>query len=193
MTLLLPEATFDCLFVIDRLQRLRPSVPPSEIHLFAYLGCLLWMYQRRQASDWGYPFIASEMGAPFSQEIGNALKGLTERGYLGREREHVRSTGLAESTLSVLASLELNQDRAECLDAACACTAAFSVGIVGSALEHEPDLSRSKGMPSTRFLLEDNARTKLYQQFDALRSSLKERTTDLRLPGRSVVISAAPI
>ena len=92
MTRLNPDATFDCLFVANRLQSQRSSISVQEIHLFTYLACLLWLYRERAVSDWGYKFVGTEVGAPFSREIDTALKELLERGYFRKAHDHIRLT-----------------------------------------------------------------------------------------------------
>lgn len=177
-----PDATFDCLFVANRLQFQRSSFSVQEIHLFTYLACLLWLYRERVVSDWGYEFVGTELGAPFSREIDTVLKELFERGYFRKIHDRVRLTELAEQPLRVFSELSINQERAECLQAACSSTAVFSVGMVSSALAKEPELMRAKALPSIRLLLEDSARSQLYVQFDALRKAVSQRSNDLRLP-----------
>jgi len=182
MTRLNPDATFDCLFLANRLHIQRASVSAQEIHLFAYLACLLWLYRQRAVSDWGYAFVGTELGAPFSRDIDVALKELLERGYLRKVHDRVSPTEFANQPLRDLTELGMNQDRTECLRAACSSTAAFSVGMVSNALAKEPELSRAKAIPSSRLLLEDAARSQLYVQFEALRTALHQRSNDLRLP-----------
>ena len=176
------NATFDCLLVAQRLQSQSAAFTGPELHLFAYLGCLLWLYQRNIVSDWGYTFVGTELGAPYSQEIDAARKELLGRGFFLRAHDRLRMTDAAERTLNEFTSLEMNRGRSECLNAACASVSAFSVGMVTSALSQEPELSRSKLMPSSRVLLEDAAQSQLYTQFEALRTNLGEQIADLRLP-----------
>lgn len=177
-----PDATFDCLFVANRLQIQRPHFSVQEIHLFTYLACLLWLYSERIVSDWGYEFVGTELGAPFSREIDTALKELLERGYFRKIHDRVRLTELAEQPLRDLCELNINQERTECLQAACSSTTVFSVGMVSSALAKEPELMRAKALPSSRLLLENLARSQLYEQFEALRKAVSQQSNDLRLP-----------
>src|SRR5215813_6518671 len=182
MNRLEPDATFDCLYVIKHLHSQREGIAQQEVHLFAYLSCLLWIYCERPVSDWGYHFVGTEHGAPYSPEIDVALRELLERGFLRRIHELVGLTKHAEQVLYDLTTHSINKERAECLEAACSSTAAFSVGMVSSALAKEPELSRARAIPSSRFLLERAAQTQLYDQFEALRKALQARGHDLRLP-----------
>jgi len=177
-----PEATFDCLFLADRLQQESGTFSAPEIHLFGYLACLLWLYRRRPVTDWGYSFVGTELGAPFSLDIDQTVKALVGRGHCARVQERLRMSEFAEQSLRELNSLVLNQERAECLHAACASTAAFSPGMVGAALGQEPELRRARAVPMSRPLLEVSARQQLYVQFDALRHSLGQERGDLRVP-----------
>lgn len=177
-----PDATFDSLLIASRLQTQAANFSVPELHLFAYLACLLWLYQRRPVADWGYVFVGTELGAPFSQEIDTAVKELLERGYLLRDGARMRMIERAEEHLHSFGQLALNRERAECLQAACACTTAFSVGMVSSALACEPELSRAQAVPMKRRLLEEASQSQLYAQFDTLRQALPRSSNDLRLP-----------
>jgi hypothetical protein len=177
-----PDATFDCLFVAQRLQATTNSFAAPEIHLFAYLACLLWLYSRRAITDWGYEFVGTELGAPFSRQIDVTLKELLDRGFFSRIQDRLRMTQIAEEELQGLARLSLHFDRIDCLKAACACMASFSVGMVTSALAEEPELKRAQSVPANRRLLEEAGRAQIYAQFEALHSALAQHGDDLRLP-----------
>jgi hypothetical protein len=177
-----PDATFDCLFIGHHLQATTGSFANAELHLFAYLSCLLWLYRRQVVTDWGYEFAGTELGAPFSQQIDLAVNELLARGYFLRLGDRLQMTDDAEQDLRTFAELELNRDRIECLQAATASTTALSIGMVATALAHEPELSRARALPANRLLLDELGRTQLYTQFDVLRQGLNQESRDLRLP-----------
>jgi hypothetical protein len=177
-----PNATFDCVFLATRLQRVSGSFAAAELHLFAYLACLLWLYSGRTTTDWGYAFVGTELGAPFSLEMDAALEGLEGRGLFTRSEERIRASDVAEQYLRDFMDLELNRDRGECLHAAWSSTAALSIGMVGNALSEEPELKRARALPSTRFLLEEMAVAVLHEQFDVLKLALNDGGIDLRVP-----------
>lgn len=176
------NATYDCLFVSDFLQKHCGSFTAAEIHLFVYLSCLLWMYRERALADWGYDFVSTELGAPYSQETDLAINELLDRGLLHRSQKQLCITERARDVLGDFSQLAIYGDRTECLYAACSNVVAFSVGMVGSALSHEPELSRSQKLPINRRLLEEPARIQLYEQFEALRMALNQQSNDLRMP-----------
>lgn len=175
-------AAFDSLLLADRIENRIGSFAPAEIHIFAYLACLLWLYRRRAVTDWGYGFVATELGAPFSVEIDSSVKQLLEGGSFERVEHRMVLGDSARRSLQVFAEMGMNRDRSECLSAALASTAALSVGMVSTAVVAEPDLKRAKAFPSTRRLLEEPARTQLYAQFQALWQGIGEQNVDLRLP-----------
>jgi hypothetical protein len=177
-----PDAAFDCLFVADHLARDRGIVPKGEIHLFGYLACLLWLYRRNPLADWGYSFVGTELGSPFSLDIDGAIREFQERGYLVGVQDQLRMSEMARQPLEEFLNLSFNTERGECLRAACSSTAAFSVGMVATALAQEPDLKRARNLPNTRVLLGEAAQFQLYKQFDALYRALNVENIDLRVP-----------
>lgn len=148
----------------------------------SYLACLLWLYRNQPIVDWAYTFVGTELGAPFSQGIDTAANEFLERGLFHRTHERLQMTGLAERRLQIYEQLHLNLERVECLQAACATTSAFSVGMVCTALANEPELKRSISIPASRQLLEELARSQLYLQFSVLHKAFYGRSKDLRLP-----------
>jgi hypothetical protein len=49
-----PDASFDSVFMASSLRRDTGTFAAAEIHLFAYLACILWLYRERSLADWGY-------------------------------------------------------------------------------------------------------------------------------------------
>lgn len=177
-----PAATFDCLFVARHLQQQNGSFSIPELHIFAYLACLLWLYRNQPITDWAYTFVGTELGAPFSQDIDAAANEFLERGLFHRTHERLRMSELAERRLHAYEQLDLNLGRVECLQASCASTSALSIGMVCTALANEPELKRSNTIPASRQLLEELARSQLYSQFGALHKAFYGRSDDLRMP-----------
>ena len=176
------DATFDFLILASRMQKRNDSFVIPEIHLFAYLSCLLWLYRCQAVSDWGYSFVGTEFGAPFCVEIDSAATDLLERGYIQRIDGRFQITELAKQRIEIFTTLEMNFDRLECLNAACSSTSFLSTGMVRHAMLQEPELRRSQDRPSSRKLLEESAISQIYAQFDVLKSAIARPTNDLRLP-----------
>lgn len=180
--LLNPFATYDSLFLADRLQKHLGGFASAEIHLFAYLACLLSLYREMPTSDWGYSFLNTELGAPYSREIDFALHELVQRGLLSRDDERLRISTTAVNQLAELSLLTLYKERLDCLQAAGDSIFAFSVGMVRSALSNDPELTRSRDNPVTRVLLEPPGLDIIYEQFGIMAEVLGEDRSDLRVP-----------
>lgn len=177
-----PFATYDCLFVGVRIQRRLGAFAVAEIHLLAYLGCLLSLYKKTPIADWGYNFIGTEVGAPYSQTIDLSIRGLVERQLFREHQDRLIATPEAFRELEFLNTLGFYHDRNDCLNGACASILAFSVGIVREALSQEPELNRAKALASTRELLDGPGLQLLYEQFEALTMGLGTQFGDLRVP-----------
>lgn len=175
-------ATFDCLYLGSRLQRSLDGFSAAELHLLAYLACLLSLYLKTPAADWGYGFIGTERGAPFSLDIKDAAQELENRGFFYSLQDKLQVTVAAEELLKELEGMSLYEERANCLNAASSSIIAFSVGTVREALDNEPELQRAKRMPSNRELLDEPGIEIIYEHFQLLREVLGDRIKDLRLP-----------
>ena len=177
-----PTAAFDSLYLVAQLQAhsaARVSVP--EIHLFAYLSCLLWLVDRRPVADWGYDFAGTELGAPFSSALEAAVTELVRRGHMSRSGEGVGLSENAGVILEDFTRLQMHRDRVECLSAACMTTAVLTPGIVGSALANEPELQRARAVPLNRSLLAESGLHRLYGHFEVLRREQDDEAPDLRV------------
>ena len=176
------DATFDTLFITRELQEHGSEVGATEIHLFAYLACLLWVYRQRMPDDWGYLFVGTECGAPFSPAIDDAITALKTGGYLiGGGGQLTTRSGVGRR-LADFEDLKLNRERRECLYAACSSVAALSLGMIGTALSQEPDLKRAQHLRVARRLLEGGATSQLYDHFRVIRGVLPAPNLDLRVP-----------
>ena len=176
------DAILDIITISRHLQNNKIKFASPELHLFAYLACLLWVYDSHPAADWGYSVVGTEVGAPFSIETEQAISFLTGSGCLLEREASFYLTPRAEEAGKLFGSMTINEDRTRSLDAACSTVNSLPIGMVLSALGHEPDLLRSQNTPSARRLLEDLALRKLYQHFTILKTSIGSESKDLRSP-----------
>ncbi|SDK69376.1 hypothetical protein SAMN05192566_2083 [Methylophilus rhizosphaerae] len=177
-----PVAAFDTLFIANQLQKKNGSFSIPELHIFGYLACLLWLYREQPIADWEYNFVGTELGAPFSQDMDTAANDFLEVSLFYRSHERLQITDLGIQKLINYEKFTLNKKRTEYLYAACSSTLALSVGMVCTALSNEPELKRSNATPASRLLLEELARSQLYDQFSILHTAFYGRSDDLRLP-----------
>jgi hypothetical protein len=179
---LYPAATFDCLFVGDALERRFGGLASGEVHLLCYLACLLWLYRKHPAADWGYAFVSTDLGSPFSREIEVTLSELKRRGLFAEADDRFTLQQAAREELSLLSTHDFYRERKEYLVASTASVLAFSAGIVRTALSEEPELKRANSLRSTRQLLQEPGIRLLYEHFSNLRTALGNESYDLRIP-----------
>src|SRR6266481_2602955 len=145
-----PYASFDFLFLSEHLSLKLGSVFSGEIHLFAYLGCLLSLFDCQPVAEWGYSFAGLESGAPFSPELQEACNQFEQAGFLGRADESIAITELGKQQLMFLNTLKTFVARKPYLSAACGSLLSFPVGMVRSALSMEPGLRPVLSVGGTR-------------------------------------------
>jgi hypothetical protein len=92
-------ASFDALFIARELSLKLGNAAAGEIHLFAYLGCLLSLFEGKPAAEWGYNFAGLESGSPFSPELYEANMELDRVGFLASEGSRVVITDLGSKKL----------------------------------------------------------------------------------------------
>jgi hypothetical protein len=177
-----PLALFDSLFIASHLEAVSGSSSPSEIQSFAYLGCLMHLYGGGSSSEWGYVFLGTEAGAPFSSALAEAFGFLVDTNSLYYAPQRVRITARAAKLCEQMSMLATNSQRLPALQAACSTALALSPGIVCSTLNEEPELHRSHIAPSRRPLLQASGIKQLHLHFEALRKSPVGDSLDLRVP-----------
>lgn len=175
-----PVTTFDCLHLAMRLQRQIGGFTTSELQLLSYLACLLWIYSGRPQADWGYSYVGTELGVPFSVDVNTTTAMLVGWGYFRDVGDHYEVTPAAGERLADLSEQQMYSSRLAALNAAGASTLAYPIGVLRDALGQEPELKRAKQVPGSRQLLDDAALDELYSQFRILREALGDRPTDLR-------------
>jgi hypothetical protein len=177
-----PEATFDVLRMVRNLDGALGGVAQGEVHLFAYLSCLLILYRGRPVSDWGYTFVNTEWGTPFSRDIAQALDELAGFGLLLKADVLYRINEEGAELCAGLSTLDQNAERIPFLDAACASALAISAGTIREALQVEPSLSMARTRGRADMLLSGPATHLLYDQFADLSAVIGVQVSDLLVP-----------
>lgn len=177
-----PEATFDVLFIVSRLKAPLNGVTAPEIHLFAYLACILSLYGERPVDDWAYTFAGTASGSPFSPAISDAIETLERSGFIQQSDDVFTLTTLGTNEYELLRTLSQNAWREAYLTGACDSVLALPVGVLRDALSREPALERAAQLERTRQLLEDADLKSLYDQFDVLSEAIGVKITELMVP-----------
>ena len=178
----LHKSTYDVLSIVRRLANTLDGVTRAEVHLLAYVGCLLSIYQRLPANEWGYTFIRSQWGAPFSADIENAIAKLASGAFIDSRTELLRLTHRGFAFIEFLDAGEEHRWRSPYLEGACASALAMPIGSIRSALREEPSLRRASVHHQPRPLLDSDHDDALYEQFGAVSQVVGSDVTDLMVP-----------
>jgi hypothetical protein len=177
-----PFAFFDALAIGARLQRTLDGAAISEIHLFAYLACLLSLYRGNPVSDWGYDFVATENGSPFSAELERTIPFIIREGLAKERNRYIRLTDRGYEEYRDLNELEQNRRRGEFLDASCSSVLALPLGVIRSAMSTDHDMKLAAQLGDTRRLLTETAIGDLHDAFSALSEEIGIQVQDLMVP-----------
>jgi hypothetical protein len=177
-----PEAAFDTLAIIARLEPTVGRVLPSEVHLFAYLACLLSLYSGRPVADWGYPFTGTAEGSPFGASVNDALTILRGSGDVIGDTTGLGVSDSGRGEYELLRTLPRNATREEFVAGACSSVLALPMPVVRTAMQQEPALRRVTTLAAARPLLESVDVDALYEQFHALASVVGTEIRDVMVP-----------
>jgi hypothetical protein len=160
------------------------TLTASDIHLFSYLACLLAVYRGIPATDWGYRFVGTELGSPFSVDLEDASSDGILAGMITRDEEtgFLEFGELAKEEVGVLEKLDSCAWRKYYIEAAVSSLLSLPPGLVKAAVSQEPNLRPVTRMRSPRKLLEGAGLDLLYQQFESLNAVLQFNAEDLIVP-----------
>jgi hypothetical protein len=175
-------AYYDAIAISARLQRTFDRTAISEVHLFAYLACLLSLYRGYAASDWGYEFVATENGSPFSAELEEAATSLIVEGLAEESERYLVVTSEGQRICADLSEFERNRWREEFLSASCASVLALPLGAIRSAMVTDQDMRLATELRDTRRLLTETAVEDLHEAFGALSEEIGIHVRDLMVP-----------
>lgn len=175
-------AAFDVLVLGENLSRILGGVGRGELHLFAYMSCLLFLYRGNPVTDWQYSFAATPHSAPYSLALDGAVDDAEESGFLEKTGEFYACNDMGRSELEALRQLSTLSEREMFLEAAASSALAMPPGVVRRALATEPQLNAARQLGSGRPLLDEASLGGLYEHFAALRSALEMEDADLLAP-----------
>ena len=175
------QATFDALALIGRLEDVLMGLTDAEVQLLAYLSCLLSVYRGRPASEWGYSFVRSSWGAPYSIELSRALETAQARGLITRGTA-VRLSDEGRAFLSFLEQRVQHAWRSPFLEGAAGSALAIPAGLIRSALRDEPSFRSAAIHLGARELLDAESVEQLHAHFEALDNVVGRALHDLMIP-----------
>lgn len=155
-----------------------------EIHTFAYLGCLLSVYEDRPPAEWGYGFRVTPAGAPYSDELDSAMKTLRAGGMFVNYGHAFDLSSPGRADLELLCTHATNRARLRYLSSAAGTALLMPLPAVTSALSREPQLQEFLGAPTSRDLLDEVGVDAVKAHFEVITRVLADRDLgdDLTVP-----------
>ena len=181
-----PEAIFDTLYIGSKIEPKLDDFSHAEVQFFAYLSCLLFLYDGNPLSFWEYGFLKTQLGSPYSFDIQEALNFLKSKALVERTTEgYSKLTKKGREEIDFYLTLHAFKQRVKYLDASCKSLSLIPMGYIKKAIHNEPVLKTARISISRKFLLDDNspATQVLHKQFEALKEALKDEDyKDLLIP-----------
>lgn len=179
-----PQSYFD---VVSILQGAPASILPMsvvELHLYAYLGCVLALFRGSPVSDWGYHFSVTSEGFPFSVELDAARKVALVRGLAQEDAAGLIETDVVNLAreFTILSRLSSLSGRVEWLRAATNCALAFPVGVIRYAINQTPGMAVPVSLGQRGTLFQDSDVALLYDEYKAVKEVLGPEVEDLLSP-----------
>jgi hypothetical protein len=177
-----PVAYFDVLSLGERIGRVIKGFARQEAHLLGYAACLLSLYEGKPVADWGYEFVATGYGLPFSEEMNASIEVALSLQHVRAEGTLLAVTDQGTVEVSNLRKLDGNRERDRYLEGAADCLLVFNPGNVREAFSYDSTISFLRSGNRTEWLLTAPVVERLYLNFEQLRHALKYQPRDLSVP-----------
>lgn len=172
-------AANDALLIVEALERDGGGAMEAEIHAFAYLACLLAVYDGRSPAWWEYRFTATRSGAPYAHVLADTTDELLAAGAVVVGERGLVLSARGRSERELLGALSLSV-RTRYLEAATATALMLPLPSVPAALTLEPQLRSALAWTSARELLEPEGLRLVHEQFEAISVALETDRDVLR-------------
>ena len=175
-------AYYDCLAICSHLERNIGDTAIPEVHLFAYLSCLLSLYKDRPVSLWGYGFSVTSNGYPFSADLDEELEYLLSNNYLKGHNDYLEVTTSGKKRYETLDEFSIYVDRKIFIEGACSTVLAIPTGKVRRAIKMDSSISNAVALQQNSLLLGEGALRDIYKQFAVLSSVIGIDTEEMLVP-----------
>jgi hypothetical protein len=170
-----PESVLDTLYIGQKLQSRIGDFSLSEIQFFAYLSCLLSLYDGHTVSEWNCAFIKSNLGSPYSSDIHSSLELLISNGsIIETDQNFYQVTGKGGRNLDFFKTQSQINWRCKYLETSCRSLSVLPYGTIKEALIREPVIFSARNSLTSKSLLESSnpATEALHIQFASLKAAL---------------------
>jgi hypothetical protein len=176
-----PAAYFDTLSLGERISALVLEFSRPELHLLSYAACLLSLYEGRPVADWGYEFVSTTYGLPFSADIDASFDLALSLQLVRGRGELMQFTREGHAEVKELRELEENKTRDRYIEGATDSLLVFSPGNVREAFNYDPTMKYLRNR-RTDWLFSSPEVDRLYSNFRQLREALDYEPRDLSVP-----------
>lgn len=179
-----PEAYFDALAILGDAPASIVPMSIVEMHLYAYLGCILGLFRGNPVASWGYSFAITTEGFPYSAQFDEARKVLLFKGLADQDDEGLLLPDRDNMPNEMEKVLSFSQfgPRREWLRTATNCALAFPVGAIRYAINQSPGIEAPLRLGQRRQLLQTEDVGLLHDEHEAVRKVLGPDVQDLLSP-----------
>ena len=184
MDIFKPEPYSDAVHIMGELRKSLQPISTIEMHLFAYLACVLNLWRGSPLSDWGYAFAVTSEGFPYSAEFELARAQLPIRGLAliddnGRLTPELESI---ESEIDGFFTAERWVLRRELIHTAISCALAFPSGSIRYAIGQSPGLKIATTLNQKSNLFTESDIEQIYDEYGVVKEAIDDEDVDLLAP-----------
>lgn len=181
---IVPEAYVDNIVILNDVPISVAPVSVHSLHLYAYLGCVLALFNGQPVAEWGYPFAITSEGFPFSAELDQARANLVSRGLVDVDNlgSMIARQPEMESELKVVFQFGSWSQRRVWLRTATECALALPLGAIRHAVNRSPGMAEAFLLGQRRRLLEPMDASLLYEEYDIISKVLGTDARDALSP-----------
>jgi hypothetical protein len=181
------ESTFDGLVALECLSNFSENVTLSEVQFFAYFACLVSLYDGGTISDWGYKFVNTSYGTPYSENLNESWKNLQSNHSIIAVNNDggFKLTTIGAIKLKLYRNMSEFRSRLKYLETVKSVFSVLPEGVIKEALHNEPSLRSALMHKSASLLLDESspASKALYVYFGMLKIAMdKIQPTSLAVP-----------
>jgi len=120
--------------------------------LFAFLSSLLFAFRGGSPDSWGYQFLATSSGRPFSEALSAVLDEMIATRQLLEGQDGLRPNPQVETSLSLIGQGDTFSERVGLIEEVCNLSAIKGVPGIGRAVTRESQLARAAALTSPRLI-----------------------------------------
>lgn len=179
-----PDPYCDALHIFSALRKSLQPISTIETHLFAYLSCILGLWEGWPLSQWGYAFAVTSEGFPYSADFEDARAELVPRGLvtLDSNGRLLPDKAALDREIDDLFSSERWRERRKFTETAVSCALAFPTGLIRYAISQSPGMITANLLHQRSALFTESDVENIYQEYTVVRDAIEGDASDLLSP-----------